>query len=151
MTTTATVEILNDLIETNYDRIEGYRKAAEESKEFDESLHSLFMSKADESRKHVSALVEKVRAMGGETEKGSTNMGTLYRAWMDVKASFSTNDRHAMFASCEYGEDQALKAYNKALDKDADIDPATRQMLNAQLVTIKKSHDEIKALRDAGK
>ena len=65
MTTTTTIEILNDLIESNYDRIEGYRKAAEESKDFVESLHPLFMSKADESRKHVSALVEKVRAMGG--------------------------------------------------------------------------------------
>ena len=151
MTTTTTIEILNDLIETNYDRIEGYRKAAEESKDFDESLHPLFMSKADESRKHVSALVEKVRAMGGEAERGSTTMGTLYRTWMDVKASFSTNDRHSMFASCEYGEDQALKAYRKALDKDADLDPATKQMLNMQLATIQKSHDEIKAMRDAVK
>lgn len=151
MTTTATIDILNDLIETNYDRIEGYRKAAEESKEFDESLHSLFMSKADESRIHVSELVQKVRGMGGEPEKGSTTLGKLYRAWMDVKASVSGDDRHAMFASCEYGEDQALKAYNKALDEDADIDAATRQMLNMQMATIKKSHDEIKALRDANK
>jgi hypothetical protein len=47
MTTTSTIEVLNDLIEINYDRIEGYRKAAEESKEFDESLHPYFQSKAD--------------------------------------------------------------------------------------------------------
>jgi uncharacterized protein (TIGR02284 family) len=145
------IEVLNDLIKINYDRIEGYRKAAEESKEFDESMHSLFMSKADESRKHVSALVEKVRALGGETEKGSSTMGKIYRAWMDVKATFSGNDRQAMIASCEFGEDQAQKAYIEALDSDADLDMDTRRLLVTQQETLKKSHDEIKAMRDAGK
>jgi uncharacterized protein (TIGR02284 family) len=148
---TTTIEVLNDLIEINYDRIEGYRKAAEESKEFDESLHPLFQSKADESRKHVSALVESVRALGGKAERGSTTMGKIYRAWMDVKATFSGNDRQSMIASCEYGEDQALKAYNKALDADANVDPAARQMISTQKNTIQRSHDEIRAMRDAGK
>lgn len=148
---TRTIEVLNDLIEINYDRIEGYRKAAEESKEFDESLHPLFQSKADESRKHVSALVESVRAMGGEAERGSTTMGKIYRAWMDVKASFSGNDRQSMIESCEYGEDQALKAYDKALEVDENVDPAARQMISMQKNTIQRSHDEIRALRDAGR
>jgi uncharacterized protein (TIGR02284 family) len=151
MTTTSTIEVLNDLIEINYDRIEGYRKAAEESKEFDESLHPYFQSKADESRKHVSALVERVRLLGGEAERGSTTMGKIYRAWMDVKATFSGNDRKTMIESCEYGEDQALKAYDNALADDPDMDPDTRQMIALQKTTIQRSHDEIKSMRDAGK
>lgn len=150
-TTTELIDVLNDLIRINYDRIEGYRKAAEESKEFDITLHSLFTHMADESRKHVSALNQRVTSLGGEPETGSTAMGKIYRAWMDVKATFSGNDRQTFLESCEYGEDQAQRAYDKALESDADLDTETRQMIMEQKQTLKKSHDEIKALRDAGK
>jgi uncharacterized protein (TIGR02284 family) len=148
-TTTALTDVLNDLIRINYDRIEGYRKAAEESKEFDITLHPLFQKMADESRLNVSALTEHVKTLGGDADHGSTTMGKVYRTWMDVKATFTGKDRKAIIDSCEYGEDQAQKAYDEALASDADIDPETRQLITSQKATLKKSHDEIKALRDA--
>ena len=147
--TTGLTEVLNDLIRINYDRIEGYRKAAEESKTFDISLHPVFQKMADESRLNVSALTEHVRKMGGDAESGSTAMGKIYRAWMDIKATFTGKDRKAILASCEYGEDQAQKAYDHALASDAEIDAATRQMITSQQEVLKKSHNEIKAMRDA--
>lgn len=149
-TSTELIEVLNDLIKINYDRIEGYRKAAEESKNSDISLHSLFQSMADESRLNVSALVEQVRNLGGEPERGSTTMGKIYRTWMDVKATFTGKDKTSILVSCEYGEDQAQKAYEEALTADADIDPQTWQLIASQKEILKKSHDEIKILRDAG-
>jgi len=148
-TTTALTEVLNDLIKINYDRIEGYRKAAEESKEFDIALHSLFQKMADESSLNVSALTEQVRVLGGEADSGSTTLGKVYRTWMDVKTTFTGKDRKSIIASCEYGEDQAQKAYDEALASDADIDTATRQLIASQKERLKRSHDEIKALRDA--
>jgi uncharacterized protein (TIGR02284 family) len=151
ITTTALAEILNDLIKINYDRIEGYRKAAEESKEFDVELHPLFREMADESRLHVSALTEYVRSMGVETEKGSTTMGKIYRAWMDVKATFTGKDTKSIIASCEFGEDQAQIAYEEALASEAEMDAATRQLITSQKETLKRSHDKIKAMRDACK
>jgi uncharacterized protein (TIGR02284 family) len=150
-TTTEITEVLNDLIKINYDRIEGYRKAAEESKEHDIDLHSLFQGMADESRLHVSALTAHVRELGGEAESGTTTMGKIYRAWMDVKATFTGKDRHGIIASCEFGEDAAQKAYEEALATDADMDTETRQMITSQKETLKKSHDKIKAMRDAEK
>src|SRR5436190_14237992 len=150
-TTTALTEVLNDLIKINYDRIEGYRKAAEESKKFDIALHPLFKKMADESRLNVSALTEQVKVLGEEADHGSTTMGKVYRAWIDVKTTFTGKDRKSIIASCEYGEDQAQKAYDEALASDADIDTATRQLIIAQKQTLKKSHDEIKMIRDAGK
>ncbi len=150
-TTTALTEALNDLIMINYDRIEGYRKAAEESKEFDLELHPVFQRMADESRLNVSALVERVRDLGGEPEKDSTTMGKIYRAWMDVKATFTGKDRTAILSSCEYGEDQAQKAYTAALESDAEMDADTRRMVSTQKETLKKSHDNIKSMRDLSK
>lgn len=148
--TTNLIEVLNDLIQINYDRIEGYRKAAEDSKEHDIELHSLFQEMANESRLNVSALVEYVRNLGGETEKGSTTMGKIYRAWMDVKATFTGKDRTSILASCEFGEDQAQNAYDAALE-ESDLDAATRQMIINQKEALKNSHDMIKAMRDASK
>ncbi len=150
-TTTELTEVLNDLIKINYDRIEGYRKAAEESKEHDIDLHAVFHEMADQSRTHVSELTGRVRELGGEAESGSTTMGKIYRTWMDVKATFTGKDRTSIIASCEFGEDQAQKAYEEALATDADMDTESRQLITSQKETLKKSHDIIKAMRDAGK
>ena len=145
------VEVLNDLILINNDRIEGYERAAEESKDIDITLKAVFNKMADESRKYVSELTQHINSLGGQTESGTTAMGKIYRAWMDVKAAVTGQDRHAILASCEYGEDQAQRAYEKALASDADLDVETRQLITSQKESLKASHDNIKTMRDASK
>jgi len=153
MTTVNTelIEVLNDLIKINYDRIEGYRKASEETKTYDISLHPIFLKLADDSRMNVSALTGHVRKLGGEPESGSTAMGKIYRAWMDVKSTVTGKDRTSVLASCEFGEDQAQKAYEQALSSTADIDTETRLLITSQKDTLKEGHDQIKKLRDDSK
>ena len=70
---------------------------------------------------------------------------------MDVKATFSGNDRQSMLESCEYGEDATQKAYKQALALDAEINADTRQLITDQQEYLKKSHDMIKKYRDAQK
>ena len=147
--TTEITEVLNDLIKINYDRIEGYRKAGEESKSFDINLHPVFTKMANESRLNVSALTELVSKLGGEAESGSTAMGKIYRAWMEVKAAFTAKDSASILSSCEFGEDQAQKAYDDALASDADMDVETRKMITSQKASLKNSHDIMKNMRDA--
>lgn len=145
------VEVLNDLVKINNDRIEGYERAADESKDVDVTLKAVFNSMADESRKNVAELSNHVRNFGGDLETGTTAMGKIYRAWMDVKAAITGKDRHAILASCEYGEDQAQKAYREALASDAEMDAETRQLIMSQQTSLKASHDNIKKMRDASK
>ena len=87
------VDVLNDLIKINNDRIEGYEKAAAESKNIDIEFPAIFNKMADESRKCVARLTGRVNELGGDSETGPTAMGKVYRAWMDVKATFSGKDR----------------------------------------------------------
>ncbi len=145
------VEVLNDLIEINNDRITGYEKAADETKEVDVDLQAIFHKMADESRKYKSELVNEVSRLGGEPSTGTTNSGKIYRIWMDVKATFTGKDRQAILESCEFGEDAAQKAYKLALESDADIDVDTRQLITSQQSSLKTSHDLIKKYRDAHK
>ncbi|WP_462252302.1 ferritin-like domain-containing protein [Ferruginibacter sp.] len=153
-TATATSDILNDLVLINNDRIAGYQKAIDELKSSDDAsenldLTLLFERMIDESRENRNALGQEVQVLGGEMEKGTMTSGKIFRAWMDVKALFTGKDRHAILASCETGEDAAQKAYASALEEEEDLPAFLKQMVSKQKEALKKSHDEIKALRDA--
>ncbi|WP_276503996.1 PA2169 family four-helix-bundle protein [Terrimonas pollutisoli] len=144
-----TAEVLNDLVRINNDRIEGYTKAENETKAGDADLQSLFRQMAAESRSYVNDLSKYISATGNNITDDTTVRGKIYRAWMDVKATFSGKDRKAILASCEYGEDAAQKAYEAALSSDAELPTEVRQLIMDQKQSLKKSHDQIKALRDA--
>lgn len=148
--TMETIEILNDLVQINNDRIDGYEKALGELKEEDTDLKALFSSMISESHEIRLALGTEVNALGGDMEMSTTTSGKIYRAWMDVKALFTGHDRHTVLANCERGEDAAQKAYNTALE-DEDLPAYLREMVSEQQQTLRRSHDKIKALRDATK
>lgn len=141
-------EVLNDLIQINTDRITGYEKAANETKDIDVDLQALFLKMADESRKYKAELSQEVIRLGGTPAEGRTGLGKIYQVWMSVKATFTGNDRKSALEACEYGEDAAQKAYRDALSSDAEIDADTRQLITSQQASLKTSHDIIKKYRD---
>ncbi len=143
------IEVLNDLIRINNDRIEGYEKAINETKDIDVDLKSLFRRMADQSRTNKTELVQEVQKKGGGADTNSTtNSGKIYRAWMGVKATFAGKDRKSVLAACEFGEDAAQKAYQEALESDATMDVDIRQLVVKQKTSLKESHDLIKRQRD---
>jgi uncharacterized protein (TIGR02284 family) len=145
-TTTESIEILNDLLAINNDRIRGYENAIEETQE--DGLKKLFGSMIVESRFMRLELAEEVKNMGGEFETGTTGAGKLYRAWTDIKAVFTGHDRHEILSNCEHGEDAAQEAYLDALADDG-LEPYVRTMLLKQQQILRLSHDKIKSMRNA--
>lgn len=143
-----TAEVLNDLIQINNDRIQGYEKASKETAPGDADLRAIFDNMAAESRSYVNDLTRHVAISGNEPADGTTVKGKIYRAWMDVKATFSGKDRKAILASCEYGEDAAQKAYEQALATDAELPTDIRQLITDQKSSLRKAHDKIKKMRD---
>jgi uncharacterized protein (TIGR02284 family) len=144
--TKETIEVLNDLIQINNDRIAGYEKAIKESKPEDDDLKILYATMIAESHRIKIALATEVQALGAEVEQGTTTSGKIYRAWMDVKAVFTGHDRHTVLANCEAGEDAAQRAYRMALEHE--MPSFIRDILIQQQEALRASHDEIKALRD---
>ena len=142
------VEVLNDLIEINNDRITGYQKASKELKDDDQDLAGIFSNMIDESEEIKSELEEEVESLNGEPVTATTGSGKIYRAWMDLKATFSGDSRHAILANCEYGEDAAQKAYRKALETE-NLPAEVKNLIINEQGTLKSSHDKIKALRDS--
>ena len=142
------VEVLNDLIRINNDRIDGYEKALEEVEDIDLDLRGIFQKMANESREYVQELSREVAALGGEVATGTTNSGKIYRVWMDIKATFTGHDRTSVLESCEYGEDAAQEAYDDALSTDADLPVDIRQIITNQKSSLLESHNLIKKYRD---
>jgi uncharacterized protein (TIGR02284 family) len=141
------VEVLNDLIQINNDRIAGYQRAVKELKKEDQDLKSLFDDMIIESQQIKSDLVKEVQVLRGEVEGGTTEMGKIYRVWNSVKAAFSGESRHAVLSNCEFGEDAAQKAYKQALETER-LPAFLREMLSGQQQVLKASHDEIRNLRN---
>ena len=138
------VSILNDLIQINNDRIEGYERAVKEIRDTMASdMKALFFQMAEDSRKYKNDLVDAVISLGGEPAESTTASGKVYRAWMDVKAAFAKDDVKAALETCEYGEDVALKAYQEALQSEVAWPSAISTLVSTQRQELRASHDKI--------
>jgi uncharacterized protein (TIGR02284 family) len=142
------IGVLNDLIRINHDRVEGYQKAIESLKATDIDLKTMFTNMVNHSSQFSEELKNEVVRLGAEPAKDSTQSGKIYRVWMDIRAGISASDRKSIIALCEFGEDAALKAYNAALESDAEIPASVRQIIVDQRSNIEKAHDVVKRYRD---
>jgi uncharacterized protein (TIGR02284 family) len=87
------IEVMNDLIKVNNDRLKGYEKAAVETDNKDVDIRILFNDMAAESRNYAAQLEKHLVSIGHSPAEGSTIYGDIYRVWMDMKASFTGKDR----------------------------------------------------------
>jgi uncharacterized protein (TIGR02284 family) len=143
------IEILNELIRINNDRIEGYERAAHEIRDtFQAELKSWFFTMAEDSRTYKNDLIDAVIGLGGEPASRTTTSGKLYRAWMEVRAALSGDDVKAALESCEFGEDVALKAYQEALQAEVNWPTNVSMLVSNQRQELRASHDKIKRYRD---
>jgi uncharacterized protein (TIGR02284 family) len=143
------MEALSDLVKINNDRIEGYRKAMDQTDDVD--LKALFQRMTEESRVYINQLNEELVKGGSGEERNTTIYGRLYRTWMGVKATFTGKNRYAILAACEYGEDAAQRTYEDALRSDISMPYSVREMIANQKSALKSSHDTIKTYRDLEK
>lgn len=144
----STIAALNSLIQINNDRIEGYRTAAEEAEGAD--LKAFFAELKATSVKNNFDLRAEVLRLNGKPNEDTSTSGKFYRAWMDVKAALTGNDRKAILSSCEYGEDVAKSAYVEILSNEKIVFTAEqRSLLQQQHLQIVADHDRVKGLRNA--
>jgi uncharacterized protein (TIGR02284 family) len=142
------IEVLNDLIQINNDRIAGFAHAIKELDEKDLDLRMLFQQLRDESRQNVHELSTTVNKIDGEAETDMSGNGALHRMWLDIKTAFSGHDRKSVLEECERGEDAIKKAYQNALAPGNCLPPEHIKLIKRQQTGIIASHNQVKALRD---
>jgi uncharacterized protein (TIGR02284 family) len=139
---------LKELIIINNDRYEGYNKAAEETTDLDlKALFHTYSLQSQQFSNELQHLLPEHEYIPNPEE--TTISGKLYRVFMDIKSTLEGNDRKGILSSCEFGEDQAKKAYNTILEDGEGMEYDVLEIIRNQRFDLQSAHDKIKALRDS--
>lgn len=139
------ISTLNGLIQTSVDGEEGFRTAAEAVDGSD--TKKFFYENSQERVRFAGELQELVRSLGGNPEHTGTFTGAIHRGWMDLKTAIAGNDQRDVLSECERGEDSAKRTYRNALDES--LPANVKSSVQTQYDSILRTHDRVKALRDA--
>ena len=139
---------LNALITVLKDGQKGYADAMTDVK--DAHLKELFKKYSAQRASYVTELEDQMFKIDlhPDTNEGSSIIGAVHHAWIDLKAAVTGHDNHAILAECERGEDVAKKAYEEA-QKIEGLPGDLTAIISKQAAGVKAAHDEIKALRDS--
>lgn len=133
---------LNDLIETCQDGEQGFREAAEGTR--NQKTREIFLEYAQQRSRFAGELQMLVTEMGGRARKSGSMSGALHRGWMNLKQAVAGNDEAAIIAEAERGEDAAVEAYRKALAKD--LPPDIQEVVDRQYREVLASHERIRSM-----
>jgi len=136
------VSVLNDLIETCQDGIEGFKTASESVK--NPSEKTLFASRLPNIQRGMAELKAEVRRLGGDPEKSGTVGGALHRGWINLKSAITGKNEEAIINECERGEEHAAHVYEDALQKDLPLD--TRAIVERQYRGVVENLERVRAL-----
>lgn len=142
MTNAQTIRTLNELIIVSRDGEKGFQICAAHVR--DERLKALFLDRACACAQAVDELQALVRSLGGEPAQEGSAFGTMHRRWVDVRATFSSDDDATIVAECERGEDYALETYRNALDDH--LPDFVRRIVLQQFEGVMNNHDQIRTL-----
>jgi uncharacterized protein (TIGR02284 family) len=137
------IEVLNDLIRINNDRITVYEKAAMASRNISADLKNVFHHLAAESRKHTRALNMEVINLAGKPATGNTAIGKWYQLWSDLKAGITGIDSRSLLDYCLGIENNIQEKYKKILNTDVQFPPSIHEKIMLQQQSLKNSHDLI--------
>ncbi|MEX0661565.1 MAG: PA2169 family four-helix-bundle protein [Balneolaceae bacterium] len=139
------IDILNELVVVNNDRIEGYETASEISGEIE--LKNMFAEFAQTSHKCKRELMEVVLSLGGSMATGTKTTGKFFRAWIEVKSALIEKDRKTVLESCGYGEEKALETYREAIREEAQhLTTEQQTIIGAQYASIKSDYERLKSM-----
>lgn len=138
------VHVLNSLIETTLDSVNGYRQAAENVE--NPELRSRFEQRAARRAELSSQLQGEVRTFGGEPKTDQSTLGALHNKFVDLKAGVTGGSDKAVVDEVERGEDVIKAKFEKAVQDD-DLPSAARELVQRALGMIQADHDDISRLK----
>jgi uncharacterized protein (TIGR02284 family) len=140
------ITVLNTLIGTLLDSIEGYQKSAENVE--NQSYATMFNERARERQQAVTKLQAAVAQAGGEPEDDATTLGSIHRVFVDLKSAVTGRDDVAIVKEVERGEDYLKEKFETAL-KNAELSPTARAAANEAWTSVKAGHDQMSQLKHA--
>lgn len=145
MTTNSTdVTVLNTLIATLLDSVDGYQKSAGDIDS--QALADKFNSRARERQSAVAKLQAAVATAGGKPEDAGTLLGGAHRAFLNLKEAVMGRDDKVIVAEIESGEDYLKGKFKTAL-AETELSVVARAAVEEAWESVKAGHDEMSALK----
>lgn len=140
-----TVNVLQNIIEKNYDAEKGYKKAMTDAK--NPALKNFLAQQAAQRSRFATTIDSRLRQLGETPKESGSVTGTLHRAWIDIKSSLSGNDDEAVLEEVIRGEKASVDEYQDVLQKHT-LAPEITQELQSQLGDIQGTLNRVKRLED---
>lgn len=140
------VQVLNGLIETTMDSVEGYRKAAEATG--NESFRILFEDRAERRQQLAARLQAQVRRYGSEPYEEGSVLAKAHRAFLDLKEKVTGHSDTAVIEEVERGEAFLMAKFDEAMADDF-LPGEVIEMVDEAYDEISADYEEIEALTPA--
>jgi uncharacterized protein (TIGR02284 family) len=137
------VDILNDLLETCYDGLDGFRAAVTTVERSD--AIALFESRVQRIDGAAAELYTAIRRIGGHPAEHGHPEAFLHRGWLHVRAALGRGGDDGALAAVETGEQEAVRRYRRALAQN--LPPDLHDLVADQLDGAEKNLECVQDLR----
>ena len=139
------VKMLNSLLATVVDSIDGFKQATDASDTA--RFNAVFNEVAADRRGIANDIESQIRSQGGTPEEEGTLLGSAHRVLIKLRDMVSSGDV-AVVDEAERGEDYIKGKFRKAAE-DADLTPKTRSFVTELSARVRAGHDRIRDLKHA--
>lgn len=136
------VRILNSLIATLLDSIDGYEESAGEIE--NEAIASKFLESARERQDVVADLQAAVASAGGKPEDHGTILAVAHRTFLDLKQAIAGKNEQAIVKEIERGEDHLKVKFDEAMG-DATLSSNARAAIEKAWQSVRADHHKTAA------
>ncbi|HYE28365.1 MAG TPA: PA2169 family four-helix-bundle protein [Allosphingosinicella sp.] len=137
------VNVLNSLIETTIDSVDGYRHSADEATTG--AFADIFRQRAREREQVVARLRERVRALGGTPEEEGGLLAAVHRRFLSLRDAVSSRNDEAVIAEVDRGESYLNAKWEAAL-ADTELSAETQHLLRECYPSVRSGHDQWESL-----
>ena len=140
------ISVLNTLIATLLDSVDGFQKSAGDID--NQVLADKCNARARERQSAVTKLQAAVASAGGNPGDDGTLLGGAHRAFQSLKEVVMSRDDKAIVAEIERGEDYLKNKFETAL-AEVDLSAAARAAAEEAWQSVRAGHDEMSALKQS--
>jgi uncharacterized protein (TIGR02284 family) len=140
------INVLNSLIETTIDSVDGYRRSAEEAT--NSRFSAAFLERANERQQIVSKLRDEVRRLGGSPEDDGSILAAAHRAFLTLRDKVTSGDDNAVIAEVDHGESYLNGKWEAALN-DTELSPETRSLIQQSYESVRSGHEQWRAVHQS--
>lgn len=125
-----------------------YEQAVKETQ--DPGLQRLYRLLLSQRAEFATELNQIIQYHHGEPETGPSEIGQLFRQWLEFKADYLPGKEKDLIDLNLYQEEWVLKAYQEALGKE-DLPQSIRQILERQRLVCQQAYEQLRQLQALGK